>query len=148
MWIIAGKCPRVTMKTTRAIESRYDAMARQLSAPTALVHFATAPQHDGSAHVEQDGDTFCYVVTERGQELERRRTTDVEELLFWLASDLTWAMAIDYEISHRIPGQDFRRLLFQKHLELLAELSPKWSQSKGAEYERVLADHPFCDEDG
>src|SRR5262245_42640298 len=133
------------MKSTSDIKSRYYAIARQLNAPAAYVHFATTPQHDGSPHVELEGDTFYYVVTERGQEYERRRTPDPEELLYWLVSDLTWAMASEDELRRRIPAQDFRRLLFKKHLELLADINNEWSQHKKAEYDRVLAEHPFED---
>src|SRR5690242_11037095 len=100
------------MNSVSAVKSRYYSIARQLGAPAVHVHFATRPQHDGRPHVERGGDNFCYIVTERGQERERRRTHDPEELLYWLVSDLTWAMASEYELSHRAPDQDFRRLLF------------------------------------
>jgi hypothetical protein len=133
------------MTSMSAIKSCYYSIARQLRAPTVHVHFATRPQHDGSPHVERAGDGFRYIVTERGQELERRTTGDPDELLYWLVSDLTWAMASDHELAHRAPNQDFRRLLFQKHLELLAEVNSGWSQRKQVEYERVLVAHPFCD---
>jgi len=89
------------MKMIAAIKSRYYSIARQLKAPAAHVHFATTPQHDGSPHVEMDGESYCYVVTERGQEFERRRTTDADELLYLLVSDVTRAMASDYELRHR-----------------------------------------------
>lgn len=136
------------MKTTSAIKSRYYSIARQLKAPAAHVHFATTPQHDGSPHIEQKGGDFCYVVTERGTDYERRRTADTDELLFWLVSDLTWRVAIDYELRHRVPGKDVRRLLFKRHLELLARVKREWSQRKTAEYDLVLNEHPFCDVGG
>ena len=134
------------MKTISAIKSRYYSMAKQLQAPPAHIRFATTPQHDGSPHVERGGDLFCYVVTERGQELKRRRTADSDELLYWLLSDLTWAMAIDYELRHRVTKHDVRRLLFKKHLELLAQLNSEWSHRKKAEYDQVLATHPYWDD--
>jgi hypothetical protein len=133
------------MKSMSAIKSRYYSAARQLKAPAAHVRFATTPQHDGSPHVERAGDGFRYVVTERGQELDRRTTGDPDELLYWLVSDLTWAIASDYELAHRAPDRDSRRLLFQKHLELLAKVNSEWSRRKRAEYDRVLAEHPFRD---
>ena len=107
------------MKSISAIKSRYYSVARRLRAPTAHVHFATTPHHDGSPHVERNSDAYCYVVTERGREFERRRTPDPDELLYWLVSDLTWAMACEYELRHRIADEDCRRLLFQKQLQCL-----------------------------
>lgn len=134
------------MKTIAAIKSCYYSITRQLKVPAAHMHFATTPQHDGSPHVEINGDSYCYVVTERGQEFERRRTTDPDELLYWLVSDVTRAMASDYELRHRAARKDFRRLLFKKHLELLNDVRGEWSQRKKAEYDQVLAEHPFRDE--
>lgn len=133
------------MKSMSAIKSGYYSIARQLRAPTAHIHFATRAQHDGSPHVECAGDGFSYIVTERGRELERRTTIDPDELLYWLVSDLTSAMASDYELAHRVTNQDFRRLLFKKHIELLAAVNSGWSQRKQEEYDRVLVGHPFCD---
>jgi len=133
------------MKSMSALEALYRAIARQLRAPERRVHFFTTPQHDGSAHVEIVNDQLAYVVTERGEELERRTTGDPDELLYWLVSDLTWALASDYELSHRLESQDFRRLLFGMHLELLAEVDCAWSERKRREYLRVLAEHPFSD---
>lgn len=112
------------------------------------MHFATTAQHDGSPHIERNENTFFYVVTERGQEFERRTTSDPDELLYWLVSDLTWAMASEYELQHRFAEQDFRRLLFKKHLELLSRVSSQWSERKRVEYDKVLDEHPFCDGKG
>ncbi len=133
------------MNSISAIKARYYSIARELRAPTAHVHFATRAQHDGSPHIERTDDGFSYIVTERGQELNRRTTSDPDELLYWLVSDLTWAMANDYELAHRVTNQDFRRLLFKKHIELLAVVNNGWSQRKQVEYDQVLVEHPFCD---
>lgn len=136
------------MKTIADIKRRYYSIARRLKAPAAHVQFATTPQHDGSPHVELEGKSYCYVITERGQEFERRRTTDPDEVLYWLVSDVTRAMASDHELRNRAKRDDFRRLLFKKHLELLADVSNEWSQRKKMEYDRVLAEHPFRDAEG
>ena len=128
-----------------AIKSQYYAIADRLNAPTKHIRFATSPQHDGSPHIEANGADYYFIVTERGVELERQTTTEPEDILYWLVSDLTWSMASDYELSHREIALDSRRLLFQKHLELLAAVSLDWSNRKRLEYESVLRKHPFSD---
>ena len=133
------------MKSLESLRSRYHRIARRLAAPAIHVRFSVAPRHDGGPHVEREGDRYAWVVTERGSELERRTTADPEDLLYWMVSDLTRAMASDFEVAHREVGRDFRRLLFGKHLELLASVGPAWAERKRAEYERVLAEHPFVD---
>jgi hypothetical protein len=107
--------------------------------------FHTAAQHDGSAHVEVAGDAYYYVVTERGTEFERRRTRDSDELLYWLLSDIVFSLTSEYELRHRIAGQDFRRLLFQKQVELMGQLDPGWSERKAHEIQAILSTHPFDD---
>ena len=133
------------MRSISAIKSRYYAIARLLGAPAKHITFATQPRHDGGPHVERDGDAYYYVVSERGHELERRVTGDPEELLYWLVSDLASAMASEYELAHRRVGEDSRRQLFDKHVELLALANGSWSQRKRAEYDELLRSYPFSD---
>lgn len=136
------------MVALSTIKSRYYVIARRLGAPKRHVMFATQPTGFGDPHVEKLDDTYAYVVSERGHEIERRVTQDSDELLYWLVSDLTWSMASEYELSHRSENTDFRRLLFRKHLELLSLANPKWSEAKRNEYDLVLRAHPFSDTHG
>lgn len=131
--------------TLRTISDRYHTIARSLSAPQKHVRFATSPQHDGSPHVECYGGEFHYIVTERGSEFEHRKTSHAEELLFWLVSDLTWAMASDWELQHRIEKEDFRRQLFRKDVELISKVRNEWGRRKKEKYEKILGGRPFDD---
>jgi hypothetical protein len=107
--------------------------------------FATQPHYGGGSHVERVGDAYAYVVSERGTEFERRVTRDPDELLYWLVAELTFEMAMEYELAHRRENVDSRRLLFEKHLELLEQANPAWSAAKRSEYDAVLRLHPFED---
>ena len=128
-----------------AIGRRFGELTAGLDAHPSLKRFTTDPTHDGGPHAEYAGGVFAYVVTERGQELERRETLDPEELLYWLVSDVAGAAARRYELNHRRPGVDSRRLWFQKHVELLSGLRPEWGRRQQAEYDAVLRRHPFED---
>ena len=130
--------------TLSLVKKRYYAIAQQLGAPTKHVRFATTPQHDGSPHVEYEGPELHYVVTERGQEFERRKTRDPDEMLYWFISDLTWSMASDWELAHRVKGEDFRRQLFRKDIELLSTINEDWASRKRTKYEKLLGEpYPF-----
>ncbi|OAI55586.1 hypothetical protein AYO49_05365 [Verrucomicrobiaceae bacterium SCGC AG-212-N21] len=131
--------------TLSDLHDRYLAIARELDAPDKHVWFSTKAQHDGSPHVECVGGEFHYVYTDRGCELERRTTAESEELLFWLVSDLTWAMASEWERTHRIAGEDSRRQLFRKDIELISQVSEEWARRKRDKYEKALREHTFCD---
>jgi hypothetical protein len=133
------------MIAVSTIRSRYHRIARELGAPKRYVMFATQPRIDGGPYIERQGEDYAYVVWERGSELRRRVTRDPDEILYWLVSDLTWDMASEYELSNRREHVDSRRLLFEKHLELLALANPSWSAAKRLEYDAVLREHPFRD---
>ena len=118
-----------------------------LDAHASCKAFDTSPTDNGKAHAEHHGSTFAYVVTERGQELERRETSDPDELLYWLVADVARDAAQRFEGKHRKPGVDFRRLYFQKHVELLSHFRPEWGERTRQEYEQVLERHPFSDDE-
>lgn len=95
-------------------------------------------------HIEVDG-SYHFVVVERGQEFERRTTPDVDTLLYWIFSGITFQMASDFELKHRATGTDCRRLIFKKQLDLLAELDPAWRVRCKAEIRSILSKYPFSD---
>jgi hypothetical protein len=117
----------------------------QLGVPKDRFPYQTRPTDDGSPHVEISNDHYDFVVTERGRELERRSTQDADELLYWLLESVTFTLAGDFEVNHRVPGQDCRRLLFAKQVELLQGLDPAWGQRRMREHDRILHEHPFRD---
>lgn len=135
-------CGKMTLKS---IQARFRKLARALGSERAL---PTTPQHDGSAHAELVGGTYFYVVTERGTEYERRQTKDADELLAWFVRDLTSDIAGNWEVKHRVPSQDSRRLRFKKHIELLRDIDESWARTQESEYNDVLTRHPFDDASG
>ncbi|MFO0014848.1 MAG: Imm63 family immunity protein [Planctomycetota bacterium] len=104
-----------------------------------------SPTNDGSPHIEKSEDIYSYVITERGEELSRRETRDPTELLFWIVRDRTKRTAIDWELHHRKPGLDPRRLIFEKHIEILHAISPTWGAAQKNEYDVLVSKYPFDD---
>ena len=107
--------------------------------------FKTSPAHDGSAHIELVGDTFDFIVTERGCEFERRQTKDAEVVLYWLMSDVTSDMALKYELRNRKPAEDFRRQYFAEQVRLLRLLRTDWADAFRERIRDILKAHPFND---
>ena len=126
----------------RLIQRRVKSLARQLKQEDFTI--ATTPRGDGSPYVEV-ADAYYFVVEERGVELERRKTADLDELLYWILEGLTSSMAWDHELRHRREGEDFRRQGFAKQIELLSLLSVDWAERRKAEQAEVQAQHPFSD---
>jgi len=83
------------------LRTEYKSLCRELGTEGVL---NTVPQAFGAPQVEIIGDNYHYVVCERGSEYERKTTTDKQELLYWLISDVVSEMAGDFELKHRIKG--------------------------------------------
>jgi hypothetical protein len=125
---------------TATIQRRAKDLAASLGKPD--FRLRSEPMHDGSSHLEV-GDAYYLIVTERGEDLSRRRTRDVDELLYWVMAGLTWKMASDHELAHRRKGEDTRRQLFAKQVELLATISPEWAERQRREQAAILERYPF-----
>jgi hypothetical protein len=66
-------------------------------------------------------------VRENGSEHARRKTTSLDEILYWIFADVTFSLAVTWEVAHRVKGEDVRRGIFTKQLELLEQLDPVWA---------------------
>ena len=99
-------------------------------------------------HIEVDSHGYHFVVVERGQVLDRFTTREPDDLLCRIFQGVTFSLAIDYELAHRIETQDCRRLGFQRQVELLSQLSKRWAEREAEEHERILREHPFDDYSG
>lgn len=86
---------------------------------------------------------YHYVILEKGQEIKHQVTKNLDELLYWTFKDITFEMACDYEVRNRIEGQDFRRLLFNKQLELINLISEEFSRLLKTEIEVILKRAPL-----
>ena len=133
---------QTNLLATRTIQQRAKALAMRLGKPD--FQLKSKPMHDGSAHVEVN-DAYYLIATERGHEVDRRRTNDVDELLYWVMEGLPSSMSWNYELAHRREGEDARRQAFAEQVELLGTLSPDWAARKRREQADILQRHPFRD---
>lgn len=108
------------------------------------------PWFSDTDQVFSDGCTVCaydnayhYVVKERGEELQHIRSEDPEDVLYAVLEHITFELAGDYEVAHRREGEDFRRLLFSKQLELLEKIDVRFKERGIAEIEKILEIAPF-----
>jgi len=127
------------------IQTSYREYAERIGVPPERIQLNETPTDNGAAHIEYDGSELCYVVTERGRELARRRTQKPDLLLYWLLSDLTHQLASSHAAKFRGQPEDFRRVLFAKQLELLATLKEEWRERRAEEIAVVLATNPYRD---
>jgi hypothetical protein len=127
---------------TRMVQRRVKALAARLGELDFTIN--TQSTEDGSPHIEVS-DAYYLVVRERGIELSRKRTANLDELLYWILEGLTAQMSWDFELRHRREGEDSRRQAFAKQIELLATLSSEWAERQRLEQAAILERHPFHD---
>lgn len=101
----------------------------------------------GSCHLRID-DRYHWIAMERGQECGHQVTDDLDELLYWIIASNASGTALQWEMHHRHPTDDFRRLYFARTVELLARVKPEWAARQQAEWDEVLTRHPFVDDGG
>ena len=96
-------------------------------------------------HIEVHRSGYHLVVVERGQELSRLTTPDLDEVLYQVFEGVTSELAGDYELAHRVEGIDGRRVWFPLQVELLGRLSDDWARRQAGEQATLLRRYPFDD---
>lgn len=132
--------------TLNDIKFEIKRLAAQINASADLLPAYGHSEDGARPHIEVDSHGYHYVVVEHGQELSRVTTTEPEELLYYIFKDVTFNLACQHELKHRVENQDSRRLMFQYQEELLSILSPKWGTMKAWEHQKILEQHPFDDQ--
>ena len=128
------------------IQNKIIELGKRINAPQDLLYMPTKTDHFATPHVELKKDTYHLIAIEKGHETFHKQTKDINILLYWFLGDyVTSQMATKYELNHRISNQDFRRIYFSRHIELLEILNPLWAQWKKKELDEVLERYPFED---
>jgi hypothetical protein len=102
------------------------------------------PNDEAHPFLEVD-DAYHYVIRERGSENGRQTTRDLDELLYWILENQTWAVAMSFAVHHKVAGQDFRRPLFRHQVELLGRISPDMRARGAKRISDILAQNSFED---
>lgn len=121
-----------------------DRLAQKIEAPPQTLPTYGYTEDFARPHIESDR-AYHFVVVERGQEVDRRTTQELDQLLYWVFSGVTFSIACDFERANRVAEADFRRMLFQKQLELLGRLDPHWRERCESEISGILSKYPLSD---
>lgn len=119
-------------------------IGERLGLPPDILSNIESPNDFAAPYVVDDGE-YHYTVRERGRDIIRKSTKSTKELLYWIFIDMTFDAAKKYELEHRKDGQDFRRILFAKQLELLGAIDPAWRQRCLEGLNAFLLQTPFTD---
>ncbi|MCG2574708.1 immunity 63 family protein [Acinetobacter sp. ME22] len=75
---------------------------------------------------------------ERGEVYFEKTTKDFEELLYWIMDNFISSYSYQFELKNRIRGQDFRRIIFEKQIELFGLISDEWKVKKEKNIKKIL----------
>lgn len=106
----------------------------------------TSDVFNDGASIYTENSKYYYILMERGHINKCYESENLEEILYLLFESITFAMASNYEVHHRIENQDSRRLLWKKQLELLEKVDKNFKVRCQAEIEEILKIAPFNDE--
>lgn len=133
------------MVDKKALIARIKELASVIGAPDSLLPAVDVPNDFAYPYVLMEDPVLQYVIRERGEILQNRQTSDLEELLYWIFQDVTFNMAAEFEKRHRVSGQDFRRVLWNHQMQLLEKLRPEWRKKRQHQIDRILEESPFSD---
>jgi hypothetical protein len=116
-----------------------------INAPSSLLILSWEPCGDARPYIVVEGEHFLYIICERGEEFCRKTTDSLDEILYWILHDVISNMAIEYELNNRVSGQDHRRIIFSKIIELFGKINLSWADRAKSEINEILAHAPYND---
>ncbi|MDR1238863.1 MAG: immunity 63 family protein [Treponema sp.] len=102
------------------------------------------PNNDGLYYFFESGE-FYRRSDERGQVLDEKVTSNIEEAVYWVLYDITWEYVIDYEAKHRIRYTDSRRQWIKLWQELFDIFGRSYSDMFQKYIAALLQKFPFDD---
>lgn len=134
------------MITLDDIKKRVEEIAEKIKAESKLLPTYGYSRDFAYPHIEADNlGLLHYVIVERGQEIERRITNKLDDLLYWIFVDITFTMSCEYELKNRIEDKDGRRIIFDKQEELLGQINETWALNQKEKHKNILIDAPYDD---
>lgn len=86
---------------------------------------------------------YHYFETERGRILIDNITTSLFEISYWIVNYPISTMAREYELKHRVGGQDTRRIMFEKKLKLFEQLGGNYKKRAEIDIDEILKEAPY-----
>lgn len=106
----------------------------------------TLGNHAPGNYVYVDGDYFYLTsIGDRGEIEERVKSPKVEDVLYEIYWGITARVSIEYARVNKKEGQDWRRIMFPKRLELLKLIGEQYYLKGKKEIENTLAENPYND---
>lgn len=120
------------------IKEMVELLAEQIAAPIDYLPTYNYSEDFARPHIEMQGNEYHLLVIEKGQEIKRQRTYDIEELIYWIFDSVTFEMALRLEVLNRNEEEDFRIQLFKIQEDLIEKINPKYKNSLEVKHRKLL----------
>lgn len=129
------------------IRRKINQLQRIIDAPKMLrPSYGTLGYDMNSYFIEIDKKGIMRLIeTEKNRVHEVRRTKDLDELLYWIFTNITFSMACTNKSGRNADTYDHRKQIFLRQEELLGKLNPHWKEKKHAEYRNFIKKYPVDD---
>lgn len=127
------------------LQKQVDMLVAKIGIPPQSTILHTSPVGDGTPYISFENGKYNYICSERGYEFSRKVTSSIDELFYWIIYDFVHAVAVDYELSNRIPGKDSRRIYFPKIVELMRKINENWGLKAQSHLDEILMNSPYED---
>lgn len=92
-----------------------------------------------NSFIDYDKNTYQYGSYERGNCTINFESSDIYECMYHPIYDATWKLASDYELLHRIEGQDSRILSFKTWLSYMKKINMNWAEKLEIELNAIAS---------
>jgi hypothetical protein len=125
------------------LQASFDAITERLGFGDRKPKILFVRSDSGARHYERVGEGWDAIVTERGSEFERTSLSSDEEALFNLTRDLTFGMAVEYELTNRDESEDCRVKISSFQIDMMGKVSREWQRRTEDEWRGILREHPL-----
>lgn len=97
-------------------------------------------------YVFSKNNAYHILLVEKGKVRDNNILVDLSEILLRVLDIYSFDIAMQYAINNRLPGRDFRHLLFEKEIEIFSLFGEEFRKHKVKEIETILKKAPYIDE--
>lgn len=97
-------------------------------------------------YIYSQNNTYHILYVEKGEIREKKIMLKKEDVLLYVIDIISFDIAMDYAEKNRKEGEDFRRELFRKEIEIYSLFGNEYERKKRNEIEKILKRNPYSDD--
>ncbi len=129
------------------VKSRIIEIARNIGAPEHLLPLVGQDTLEGW-YIDIEGKqaiTYRLIIKERGKIVDFTIAPTLDDLMYAVFKSVTHDMSSMWAAKNRKEGEDHRRTMFAKQLELLDSISHAYAEKRKVEIDDILKISPYHD---